>query len=150
MAQICNTCEGKYSSLWKRGTKNVCSRCIQIHLLENSYSIFSSEARDALRLITKEIERLLDKQQEQETFHLLKKGLSYINGYLIHEADFRLLESGIYWYNEAMKKEDRLDSSQFIVDRTLLVGNTRFIIVIYLKKGMKDEVWKFFTGIRNT
>ena len=147
MVQTCDQCGRKTSDeLWKHSTKNICSRCLQINLLGKTYAIFTPDAREALSPITKEIERLLDKQREEEILPLLKKGLSYINGYLIHSMDLLALEDATHWYNEAMKKAGRFNSSRFIVDRTLLVGNTRFIIVMYLKNGKDPEVWKFFTG----
>ncbi|MBD3406916.1 MAG: hypothetical protein GF411_12435 [Candidatus Lokiarchaeota archaeon] len=149
MTQTCDICGAKYSSeLWKHSTKNICTYCVQIQLLEESYAVFSQDAREALQHITKEIERLLDKQQEEHTLPLIKKGLSFLNGFLIREADFRLLEEGIYWYNDFLKKEGRLESTRFVVDRTHLVGSTRFIVVLYLKDGHEPETWKFFTGMR--
>ncbi|MDF1539311.1 MAG: hypothetical protein P1Q69_10465 [Candidatus Thorarchaeota archaeon] len=147
MVQICDICGRKQSQeLWKYSTKQICSSCAQQQLLEGVYTVISSDAREPLRQIDREIELLLDKQHEEQALPLMKKGLSYINGYLIHEIDFAGIEGGIHWFNETMKKEGRLDSIRFVVERNYLAGNVRFIVVLFLRNGNEPESWKFFTG----
>ncbi|MFW9932277.1 MAG: hypothetical protein ACFFDR_06440 [Candidatus Thorarchaeota archaeon] len=94
----------------------------------------------------REIERLLDKQQEEETLPLVKKGLSYLNGFIIRERDLLMISHGIHYYNEAMKEANRIDSSRFVIERTNVTMNVTFVMVVYLKKGEEPETWKFFIG----
>ena len=101
---------------------------------------------DELTLLGREIEKLDDRKREEETLPLLKKGLTYINGFLIRENDWGHFSSGIHYCNEAMKRSDRINATRFFVQRTLVSTNVTFIIVLFLKKGEEQESWKFFIG----
>ena len=99
-----------------------------------------------MRELGRAIERLVDKQREEETLPLVKKGLSYLNGFIVRESDLSMISHGIYYYNEAMKEAGRIDSSRFVMERTNVTTNVTFVMVVYLKKDEEPETWKFFIG----
>lgn len=148
MTQKCDLCGRAYSpdKIWKHKSEQVCSRCVQIKLLQTNYTVFPPEAREELKSLTKELDMMLDKQREEECLPLLKKGLSFMNGYILREMDWGGLDDGIFWFNDILKKAGRLETTRFVVERTILVGNTTFIVVLFLKKNKEPESWKFFLG----
>ena len=148
MSRKCDRCGGFRSpdSNWKYGNESLCSGCVQLQLLKSNFTVFPSQASEELTGLGREIERLIDKHQEEETLPLIKKGLSYINGFIIRERDFSMLSHGFHYYNEAMKEADQIDNTSFVVTRTNVTMNVTFVMVVYLSKNKEPESWKFFIG----
>ena len=148
MARKCDRCGRNRSSDtdWKEGNEQLCSGCVQLQLLQSYYTVFPTQAGEEMRELGRAIERLVDKQREEETLPLVKKGLSYLNGFIVRESDLSMISHGIYYYNEAMKEAGRIDSSRFVMERTNVTTNVTFVMVVYLKKDEEPETWKFFIG----
>lgn len=87
--------------------------------------------------ISREIEKLVDKGQGEETLHLIRKELTLLDKMVVPEMAFGGVSTGIYYFNEAMKKANRLDSIQFFKDRVFLNGGITFVsVVLYQKKNL--------------
>ncbi len=116
-------------------------------LLSLEYRGISSEAEEEIVKISREIEKLIDKGQGQETLHLIRKGLALLDKMVVPENVFGGISTGIYYFNEAMKKADRLDNTQFFNERVFLNGGITFVSIgLYQKKNQDLEKWKFFIG----
>ena len=145
----CQLCKREVSSdsVWKNQQGIFCSNCATVKLLSLEYRGISAEAEEELVNISREIEKLVDKNQGQETLHLIQKGLALLDNMVVPESAFAAVSGGIYYFNEAMKKEDRLDSIQFFKERVFLNGGITFVHVsLYQKKSPDLEKWKFFIG----
>jgi len=130
--------------IWKNQQDIFCSNCATVKLLSLEYRGISSEAEEELIQISREIERLVDRGQGQETLHLTRKGLTLLDKMVVPESAFGAVSDGIYYFNEAMKKADRLDSIQFFNERVFLNGGITFVsVALYQKKKNPDlEKWK--------
>jgi hypothetical protein len=148
MAGKCDRCGRNRSSSanWKDGNESLCSGCVQLQLLKSHFTIFPKEGSEMMTELGRKIERLIDKHQEEETLPLVKKGLSAINGFIVREREFSMVTHGIYYYNEKMKETGRIDSAQFVTERTNITSNITFVVVIFLKQGKEPETWKFIIG----
>jgi len=148
MAGKCDRCGRNRSSSanWKDGNESLCSGCVQLQLLQSHFTIFPRDGSDMMTELGRKIERLIDKHQEEETLPLVKQGLAALNGFIVREREFSMVTHGIYYYNEKMKETDRIDSSQFIVERTNIAPSSTFVVVIYIKKDKDPETWKFIIG----
>ena len=145
----CQLCDRDVSSdsIWKSQQGIFCSNCATVKLLSLEYRGISSESEEELVNISREIEKLIDRNQGQETLHLIRKGLTLLDNMVVPESAFAGVSSGIYYFNEAIKKMDRLDSIQFFKDRVFLNGGITFVsVALYQKKNPDLEKWKFFIG----
>jgi hypothetical protein len=144
--QLCNR-DVSSNSIWKNQQDIFCSNCATVKLLSLEYRGISSEAERELVNISREIERLIDKGQEEETIHLIRKGLTLLDKMVVPESGYASVSHGIHYFNEAMKKSDRLDSIQFFSDRVFLNGGITFVsVALYQRKNPELEKWKFFIG----
>jgi hypothetical protein len=118
-----------------------------VKLLSLEYRGISSESEEEVVNISREIEKLDDRGQEEETLHLIRNGLSLLDKMVVPESAFGSISSGIFYFNEAMKKADRLDSIQFLKERIFLNGGITFVsVTLYQRKKADLERWKFFIG----
>jgi len=144
--QLCNR-DVSSDAIWKNQKDIFCSNCATVKLLSLEYRGISSEAEEELVTISREIEKLVDKNQETETLHLIQKGLGLLDKMVVPESAFGAVSHGIYYFNEAMKKADRLDSIQFFKERVFLNGGITFVSIgLYQRKKSNLENWKFFIG----
>jgi hypothetical protein len=118
-----------------------------VKLLSLEYRGISSEAEEELVNISREIEKLIDKGQEEETLHLIRNGLTLLDKMVVPESGYGSVSHGIRYFNEAMKKTNRIDSIRFFSERVFLNGGITFVsIALYQKKNPDLEKWKFFIG----
>jgi hypothetical protein len=122
-------------------------RLCSVKLLSLEYRGISSDPEEELRNLSREIEKLIDRNQEEETLHLIRKGLILLDKMVVPERAFGAISHGVFYFNEAMKKTDRLDSIQFFSERVFLNGGITFVSVgLYQRKNQDLEKWKFFIG----
>ena len=144
--QLCNR-DVSSDSIWKNQQDIFCSHCATVKLLSLEYRGISSEAEEELKSISREIEKLIDRKQEEETLQLIRKGLTLLDKMVVPESAFGAVSHGIFYFNEAMKKADRLDSIQFFNERVFLNGGITFVsVALYQKKKSDLANWKFFIG----
>jgi hypothetical protein len=133
--------------VWKNKQDIFCSNCATVKLLSLEYRGITSEAEEELRDISREIEKLDDKGQEEETLHLILKGLALLGNMVVPQSAYSAVSGGIHYFNEAMKKADRLDSIRFFTQRVFLNGGLTFVSVVFYQRKKPDlEDWKFFIG----
>ncbi len=144
--QLCNR-NVSSDSIWKNQQDIFCSNCATVKLLSLEYRGISSEAEEELVNISREIEKLINRGREEETLHLTRKGLTLLDKMVVPESAFGCVSQGIFYFNEAMKKADRLDSIRFFKERVFLNGGVTFVsVALYQRKKPDLENWKFFIG----
>ena len=144
--QLCNR-DVSSDSIWKNQQGIFCSNCATVKLLSLEYRGIPREVEEELKNKSREIERLIDRNQGQETLHLIREGLTLLDKMVVPESAFAGISSGIYYFNEAMEKANRLDSIQFFKERVFLNGGITFVSVsLYQKKNPELDKWKFFIG----
>jgi len=138
MKSKCDICGRQFdaANIWKNQSEQYCSACGALKILELTYRGLPPEG----------VEKLVDRNQETETLPLLRKGLTMINKMIVPDTDWSLFGGFTQWFNDAMKREGRIENIRFIKERTFIGRSLSFVVVILYHKKKPFETWKFFIG----